>query len=330
MEKSTDKKKNLSILIVFKDELENLKNNLPYLLSQKDVDFELVLINDHSKDGSLEWLKSLNHPLIRIYSLEREKGKKRGLELALTKASFENLLLTDADCKPNSNRWASKMSYLISESKSIILGYSRFYKESGFLNLIQRYENFLNGIQYLSFALKGKAYMGTGRNIAYTMSLRRRINLHESYFKLKSGDDDLLVNAIQDKKLFEISIDRDTHTVSKATTKWKHYYYQKRRHMEAGLKYKFQDKFRLAVFGLSQLLFNICFVILLVLNLNTNLILSIFVIKLVIQLTVYNKLSTKLNEGGIWFWVWILEPLYLCLISIIGISIWLKKVDRWK
>lgn len=320
----------LSIIVVFKDELKNLKNNLPHLLNQKGVDFELVLINDHSKDGSLEWLKSLDNPLVKVYSLKKERGKKKGIELALSKASNDNLLLTDADCKPTSNSWAIRMNSLLSNNTPIVLGYSRFYKKAGVLNLIQRYENFINGVQYLSFALKGKAYMGTGRNFAYTKSLRNKTVLPDSYFKIKSGDDDLFLNAIEKKKLFAISIEEESHTISAAASNWKEYFYQKRRHLEAGLKYRYMDKFRLAVLGLSQLLFNILFVLLLILDSNSYLILSTFVIKLIIQLVIQYKLSIKLCERGIWFLGWILEPLYLCLISIIGISVWLKKVDRWK
>ena len=152
----------------------------------------------------------------------------------------------------------------------------------------------------------------------------------DSYFKIKSGDDDLFLNAVEEKKLFTISIEEESHTISAAASNWKEYFYQKRRHLEAGLKYQSKDKYRLGVFGSSQLLFNILFVLLFILDFNSYLILSTFVIKLITQLVIQYKLSIKLCERGIWFLGWILEPLYLCLISIIGISVWLKKVDRWK
>src|SRR3546814_11499185 len=49
-------------------------------------------------------------------------------------------------------------------------------------------------MSYLSYALKGNAYMGVGRNLGYTKSLFFRGKGFATHMHTPSGDDDLFVN----------------------------------------------------------------------------------------------------------------------------------------
>jgi len=44
----------ISVIICAKNEAENLKVNLPYILDQNHSNFEIVLLNDSSSDDTLE------------------------------------------------------------------------------------------------------------------------------------------------------------------------------------------------------------------------------------------------------------------------------------
>ena len=44
----------VSVIICAKDEAENLKKNLSKILAQKYPEFEVIVVNDGSIDGSLE------------------------------------------------------------------------------------------------------------------------------------------------------------------------------------------------------------------------------------------------------------------------------------
>ena len=135
--------------------------------------------------------------LIQSISVDEKssKGKKAALALGIESSKFEHLLLTDADCKPNSNQWISEMSSQFSEKKSIILGYGVYLKiKKSFLNKIIRFETLFTAIQYFSYAKSGIAYMGVGRNIAYEKREFLKADGFNNHLNVSSGDDDLFVN----------------------------------------------------------------------------------------------------------------------------------------
>ena len=59
----------------------------------------------------------------------------------------------------------------MTEDKEIVLGYSRYKRKNSFLNLFIRWETFYSAMQYFSYSIIGKTYMGVGRNLAYRKSL---------------------------------------------------------------------------------------------------------------------------------------------------------------
>ena len=96
----------ISVIVCAKNEAKNLEVFLPSILNQKYPDFEVVLINDASSDETLEVMKSFEekHSNIKIIDVENIEAfwgnKKYALTLGIKAAKNENLLFTDADCKP--------------------------------------------------------------------------------------------------------------------------------------------------------------------------------------------------------------------------------------
>lgn len=70
-------------------------------------------------------------------------------------------------------------------------------------------------LQFLSFALARKTYMGTGRNLAYKKSLFFKMKGFASHYHIESGDDDLFVNEAATKQNSKIEISVDNHTISR-------------------------------------------------------------------------------------------------------------------
>lgn len=323
-------RKGVSIIIAFKDEVENLRALIPDLLAQEYPVYEVILVNDHSVDGSSEYLSSINDPRIKEVHLTSGSGKKRAIKKGIEHAHHELLLFTDADCLPGSKQWIQSMSSPLQANYEIVVGFGKFKKEKGLLNKLQRYENFMNTFQNFSRANFQKAYMAVGRNLAYHKKIFIKSKVFESYIDLKSGDDDLLVNEMSKKGNTYAMVDPRSFTVSAAKSSWRQYFHQKRRQLEAGKFYKAIDRFQLALLGLSQLFFNLLFISLLVLGYYPSLILSIFVVKTLLQWWFYSKPLKQLGEFELWIWIPLLEFIFLPLISLIGLSQYLWKVDRWK
>ena len=116
----------VSVIICAKNEAENLKKFLPAIIEQEYPDFEIVVINDSSKDDTLDIIHHFsklqnNIKIVDVKSNEAFWGnKKYALTLGIKAAKNDFLLFTDADCKPVSKYWIKEMSANFSNSKSIV------------------------------------------------------------------------------------------------------------------------------------------------------------------------------------------------------------------
>ena len=94
----------ISIIVCSKNEAENIAVFLPKILEQNYSDFEVVLVDDQSKDNTKYVLKELiqKYSNLKIVKIEQHVkhrvGKKFALTLGIKAAKHEYLLLTDADC----------------------------------------------------------------------------------------------------------------------------------------------------------------------------------------------------------------------------------------
>src|SRR5690606_5644038 len=268
----TENKPPVSIIICAHNEQENIKNFLPTILEQDYPEFEVILVDDCSDDDSRWILKdfSQQYPdklkIVEIKEHVRLKHtKKFAVTLGIKAAKYEHWVFTDADCQPHTDKWLAEMAGAFTDGKQIVLGYSPYFKHPGFLNRLIRFETTHTAMSYLSYALRKNAYMGVGRNLAYTKSLFFEGKGFNKHMHIKSGDDDLFVNHNATKSNINIAIHADAHVYSVPKTTWKSYYKQKGRHAGASVLYKGQHKRMLATQLLSALFFYvglvICFVI---------------------------------------------------------------------
>ena len=146
--KNSSFNKPISIIICAKNELDNLRKNLPIILAQNYFNFEVIVVNDQSSDESTFFLNELakeNKHLIIVNIddfVTHGLGKKFALTLGIKTAKHEHLLLTDADCIPNSKDWVKQMSSNFNNAE-IILGYGSYEKKKGLLNKIISSKNFI-------------------------------------------------------------------------------------------------------------------------------------------------------------------------------------------
>src|SRR5690606_19303744 len=124
------------------------------------------------------------------------------------------------DCIPASEFWMQRMIAPFSKGAEIVLGYGPYYKAKGFLNKIIRFETFHTALQYLSYALAGLPYMGTGRNLAYKKELFLKNKGFSAHNHLPGGDDDLFINATATGKNTSIVIEKDSFTFSEPKKTW--------------------------------------------------------------------------------------------------------------
>ncbi|TVZ27391.1 hypothetical protein JM83_2428 [Gillisia sp. Hel_I_86] len=327
----------VSVMICAKNEAENLKDFIPYILEQNYSDFEVVLVNDASTDSTLEVMEHFEKldPRVQLVNVQNNEAfwgkKKYALTLGIKKAKNSTLLFTDADCRPESNMWISEMASSFEHQKTIVLGYGGYLKnKSSFLNKLIRYETLLTAIQYFSFAKWGMPYMGVGRNLAYTAKEFYNQNGFATHLHIRSGDDDLFVNQAGTQENTAINFHRPSITRSIPKTSFSTWIHQKRRHISTAKFYKKKHKYLLASFYFSQIGFWILLISLLLLKIHWPIVLGIFAIRLLVQYIVYYKSAQKLDEMDLLWLIPFLEVfLILTQLSIFSMNVF-SKPTNWK
>lgn len=250
----------VSIVVCARNELANLQELLPLLIDQDYSGFDIIIAIDRSTDGSNEYIKSLSLNNKKIKYIEIDKDfrhvtpKKYALTAAIRSSDKEIILLTDADCRPASNQWLRLMANQLNNQKQIVLGFSPYYTESGFLNRLVRFETFYVALQYLSFSLAGKPYMGVGRNLMYRRELFIENKGFYTHLSVMGGDDDLLMNEIATPQNTTICIDPNSFCYSIPKQTWTDWFIQKKRHLSVGKHYKTSNKIILGTLSASHIL----------------------------------------------------------------------------
>jgi len=331
----------VSVIICAKDEEDNLRQFLPFILNQDYPDFEVIVINDGSTDDTETLLNNLcvEYPNLRTtfvpVGARNLSTKKLGLTLGIKAAKNELMLFTDADCMPEDTRWIANMARNFTPQTDFILGYGAYLNKKGFVNRLITYDTLFIALQYMGMAISGKPYMGVGRNLAYRKETFFLNKGFASTLNLISGDDDLLVNKASNSRNTKVEISPESITWSEPNTTFKGWFFQKERHLSVSSYYKASCKFRLSLEPLTRGLFYTALIVSFLFGNIVTLAASalLFIIRIVIQLIILNKSSRHFGERRYIFLMPVFDiflPLVNLYILTIGRITSGGKTVRWK
>ena len=257
----------VTVVLCAHNERENLSNYLQALLTQDYPAYEVIVVDDGSEDDTRAVIESYMtrderlHMTFVPYGARVGSTKKLALTLAAKAAQYDYLLLTDADCCPESDQWIRRMmeafepSDIENRPKDIVLGFSPYFETEGHVNRLVRFDTLFNGLHYLGAALCGHPYMGVGRNLAYRKSMFFESGGFTHLMTNRAGDDDLFVNHVATRENTGVMLSRDSYTWSPAKESLREWWQQKRRHLSVSPAYREETKIRLALEPLSRGLF---------------------------------------------------------------------------
>lgn len=334
-EKTQSQQHPVSVVICARDEDENIARNLPGVLVQNyPTTHEVVVVNDNSVDDSKYILQELKKTFksLNVVELTQEakliSGKKYPLSIGIREAKHEVLLLTDADCVPASESWIKKMQDAYDEETEVVLGYGGYHKTKGILNKLIRFETFHTALQYLSYALAGKPYMGVGRNLSYKKNLFLRNKGFSSINHIPGGDDDLFVNKVATKKNTSVVIDPDAITRSLPKTTWTGWLKQKARHYSTARFYKPGHKFLLGLYFSTQFLYY-PFLAAVFIFCDWRIVIVLFGIRFLVQAFIFRKTMVKMSEKDLWPWFLFLDIWMFFYYIIFAPALWKKPRQSW-
>lgn len=330
-------RKRASVVICARNESENLKKHLPRVLEQQYPEFEVVVVNDASTDETEELLAefSVRYKNLRYTTIPCDNkfshGKKLALTIGIKSARYDTLVLTDADCYPVSDLWLRNMVSNLTGEKKIVLGYGGYEKRKGLLNMLIRYETVFTAIQYLSFAIRGKPYMGVGRNLAYSRTLFFNSRGFAGHYHLASGDDDLFVNENATGRNTAVEIHPESHTLSLPENSFREWIKQKQRHLTAGNYYRMGSRIHLSGEIISRLLLYVFLVLSCFFSPWKWYVLTAFVLLTIVKISVFKTGMRRLKEKDLLLPSLLFDPLMPVMLGMIWFSnIFITKYQPWR
>ncbi len=191
----------VSIVIPARNEEFNIPLLLCDLSMQSYKHFEVIVIDDHSDDGTMDKVKSETQRDNRITVLRNvDKGKKSALALAIKSAKGSIILTTDADCRVN-ERWVeSIVPYFANMETKLVFGGVKISPTSFFGDVQALEFSSLIGSGAATASL-GFPTMCNGANLAFRKDVFDEVDGYAGNLDVPSGDDEFLMRKVKSKYL---------------------------------------------------------------------------------------------------------------------------------
>ncbi len=190
----------VSVVVYSCSNAEALEAKLNHIFSQDyPAPFEVLVVNDinESEIEDVVTRMSLVRRNLRLTFIPDNarnlSRKKLAISLGLKAAANEAVVLTTTDAVNGSQQWLRAMARPFAEGKQVVLGYAEV---KGLRGAMKLYDEAVVGAKWLTAALRGKPYRGTGDNIAYLKSLFFNKKGFAETVYLVNGDDDLFIRSV--------------------------------------------------------------------------------------------------------------------------------------
>lgn len=185
-----------SIVIACKNEEKNLMSLFDAIrnIDYPQHDFELILVDDHSTDQSFSMMQNFCLENAHYHALRVDypyKGKKSALDKGIRFASFQNILLCDADCIPQT-QWLKEWSQALGTQiePDFVIAYSPENQSTAFRSFV----TLITASNYASTCALKSPFSCTGRHLLIKKKTFLELGGYSDIEHIQSGDDKLLLN----------------------------------------------------------------------------------------------------------------------------------------
>ena len=324
----------VSVIIALRNEENEIARLLTNLQSQiyPTDKLEFILVNDHSTDNTFALLEKYNLANLQILNMpEGESGKKNAISRAVSIASGDIILASDADCSFSPNWVRTMCSYFVNDDVKLVSGPVAFNKQNGVFQNLQTLEfASLIGSSAGAIGIKN-AILCNGANMAY----RKDVFLEVNSFKKEStvsGDDVFLLHSIKEKHLNSISFAKDKNAIvnTDSTQTFSDFINQRKRWTAKSSSYKDISSIYVSYLVLfTNLSFIFLFVMLFFDGFFFQLFAFFYLVKFIVELFLLYPTLKFLNRTDLIKWILPFELFYSFYIILIIILSFTKKFE-WK
>ncbi|HYG40784.1 MAG TPA: glycosyltransferase [Cytophagales bacterium] len=193
-----------SIIIPVRNEEENIRALLEDISKQEYAQdrYEVIVVDDHSTDGTVEKVKSFIHDFPNFFLIELDlkspviSYKKKAIESGIHLSKGDVIITTDGDCRVK-ERWLQSINELIVKTGAVcVCGPVTYIKEDRFFTKLQTIEFAAllgSGAATITQKLPG---MCNGANLAYKKEAFDSVEGFKGIDNINSGDDELLMHKL--------------------------------------------------------------------------------------------------------------------------------------
>ena len=259
-----------SIIIPSRNYEENLRELLPSLLEQDYPDFEVVVVDDCSFDGT-EWyltelkLQSNKIKTSRIIQ-ETDFPNALAITIGIRAASKEWLVFLNPLCRVADKNWLKAFAEELNPKTEAAFGFVNYTDSNGSMRKYVRYENFDSFILYGSARYLGLSMPITDMNIAYKreqfLSRRGFAAVLDSPF----SENELYLNKISNRTNSVYLLNKPTAVSYVGDTDWYDGMNFKKKQLLLKKKFTVGQSVFLWINTISRLVFDISMIALLILS----------------------------------------------------------------
>jgi biofilm PGA synthesis N-glycosyltransferase PgaC len=185
----------ITVLVPFRNEKENLLATLKSLTEQTYQNFEVIAIDDHSTDASVEDLRQFSFANLTFVE-NAGHGKKMAITTGVSLAKGEIIVATDADCLFPRD-WLTAIAEKFNvQNVDLVFGPVKLKQDGRVFSDMQAIEfSSLIGSATALHAL-GIPIMCNGANLAYRKKMFLEVGGYDGNTNIPSGDDEFLMRKI--------------------------------------------------------------------------------------------------------------------------------------
>lgn len=290
----------VSIVVTSRNYKSHLEELLPSLLSQDYPDFEVVVVDDCSTDGT-EWL--LAQMKIRYHNLkttriiqETDFPNALAITIGVRASSKEWLIYISPQCQVPDNQWLKNYTQRLEPDKEVSIAYMHFNNAHGSYKNWLRFENFTS---YL-ISGAGKAFGVAMPVFEFNMAYRR-----EKFLELRGfaavldspfSENELFINKISTRKNTVIQICRATPVAFEGEADWIDFVEFKKKQLMLRRKFSAGQQFFRTLNLISRLTLTAALVFLLVVSPWRFWVLGAWSFLLIFEMTWIAVATKKLGE----------------------------------